>query len=74
MRTIVGLLAIGALMTGCTHDKNQEANNVAIPATPEVATARPAAVIVPETTLGPVDPAAARAAWKDGVSRFDNGD
>jgi Flp pilus assembly protein TadD len=74
MRTILGLVAVGALMTSCAHDASQDSNTAAIPATPEVATARPIPLNPSETAPGPVDAVTARAAWKDGVTRFDNGD
>ena len=80
--TILGLLATGALMTACGHDASHDrdgatllaANGTTIPASLDAPSAPPLAANLPETSLGPVDRAVARTAWKDGVSRFDNGD
>jgi len=81
MRTILSLLATGALMTACAHDANHDGDGAslsadqgtAVPTSLSVSTA-PLTVNVPETSLGPVDPVVARKAWKDGVTRFDDGD
>ena len=72
-RTILGLLASGALLAGCSGDARRETadrslldeHGVAMPAS------LPASV---EPGTVPVDPATAKAAWTDGVLRFDNGD
>jgi Flp pilus assembly protein TadD len=80
--TILGLLATGALMTACAHDASHDgdgatllaANATAVPASLDVSSAPPPAEALPETSLGPVDPAVARAAWKEGVANFNDGD
>ncbi len=70
--TILGLLASGAVITGCSDDARGDGAvlpTVAVTsATPSVSVARP------EPKQEPVDAAAAKAAWKEGVALFDNGD
>ena len=72
MRTILGLVATGALITGCAHDASHDVDRTTLLA--ENGTAVPASLSVPVASLGLVDPAVARTSWKDGVTRFDNGD
>jgi Flp pilus assembly protein TadD len=79
--TILGLFAAGALLAGCAHDVGHEGDGAtllarsgeALPASIGVASA-PLPANLPETSFDLVDPAVAKAAWKDGVARFDDGD
>jgi Flp pilus assembly protein TadD len=70
--TIFGLLATGAVLTGCGGDTRGDggitAQAIAASSAPTVSTP------LPEPTLTPVDAATAKLAWKDGVSLFENGD
>ncbi len=73
--TILGLLASGALLTGCTDDAR--GNGEALPSSPaspvtSATLAVPAELPVAAPT--PIDPAMAKTAWKDGVALFGNGD
>lgn len=80
--TILGMLAVGALAASCAHDASGDGDRAtllarhgeALPASLGVSSAPPLPADLPEAALGPVDPAAAAVAWKDGVARFDNGD
>lgn len=72
MRSIVGLLTTMTLLAACSHDASRD-GGTAMPASLQ-STASQKASDPPETPRGPVDPAAAKAAWKDGVSRLENGD
>lgn len=70
--TILGLLASGAVFTGCSDDARGDG---AVLPTLTVASATPSASIaLPQPTQEPVDAATAKAAWKEGVALFDNGD
>jgi Flp pilus assembly protein TadD len=73
MRSILGLLASMTLIAGCSHDASPDGATPA-PASLQSSAASPTVSDLPEPALGPVDPAVAKAAWKDGVARFDNGD
>lgn len=78
--TILGLLASGALLAGCSHDATRDeatllaTQGTAQPASLGVSSAPPLTADLPEPPLGPVDPAAATSAWKDAVELYDNGD
>lgn len=70
--TILGLVASGAWLAGCSGEAKGEG-----PVTPSplVATVSPVvATATPVSAPAPVDPLLAKAAWKDGVVLFDNGD
>jgi Flp pilus assembly protein TadD len=70
--TILGLLASGTLLTGCSDDARGQGGT--LPASP-VASATPSvSADLPMAAPTPVDPAMAKTAWKDGVALFDNGD
>ena len=70
--TVLGLLASGAVLTGCSDDAPGDG---AVLPTLTVASATPSASIaLPQPTQEPVDAATAKAAWKEGVALFDNGD
>jgi Flp pilus assembly protein TadD len=70
--TILGLLVGGALITGCADDAKGDGG--AMPASVATSPVPPVSTVVPEPSLQPVDAATAKAAWKDGVVLFDNGD
>jgi Flp pilus assembly protein TadD len=65
--TILGVIVSGALSAGCGHEPVREAG-----ATTPASSEMPVEVSSPAPV--PVDPAAARAAWKDGVAKFESGD
>lgn len=70
--TILGLLAFGALISGCANDAKGDGGvtQASLAASP----VPPVPTTVPEPTLTPVDAATAKAAWKDGVACFESGD
>jgi Flp pilus assembly protein TadD len=70
--TILGLLVGGALITGCADDAKGDGG--AMQASIATSPVPPVPTLVSEPALTPVDAATAKAAWKDGVVLFDNGD
>ena len=80
--TIPGLLACGALLVGCSHDASGDGRSPSplVENRPEAAASLAAATTPPstgvsaETLQTPVDPATAKAAWREGVALFDDGD
>jgi Flp pilus assembly protein TadD len=70
--TILGILVGGALVTGCAYDAKGDGGGMqtSVVSSP----LPPVASAVPEPAPVSVDAATARAAWKDGVVLFDNGD
>jgi tetratricopeptide (TPR) repeat protein len=70
--TILGLLVCGALMSGCAGDAKGDGG--AMQASLAASSAPPVPTAVPEPTLAPVDAATARAAWREGVALYGNGD
>jgi Flp pilus assembly protein TadD len=69
---ILGLLVFGALIAGCANDAKGDGG--ALPAPQSASTTVPLPTVPHEPTIAPVDAATAKAAWKDGVSLFENGD
>jgi len=70
--TILGLLASGALLTGCSDDARGVGGTLPPSSVTSAVPSVSADLSVP--TPAPVDPAMAKTAWKDGVALFDNGD
>lgn len=70
--TILGLLASGALLTGCSDDARGEGGKLHSSSVTSAVPSVPADL--PVAALAPVDPAMAKTAWKDGVALFDKGD
>jgi len=70
--TLLGLVASGALLAGCSGDAKVDGGTTPSPLVATVSRVVPAdqPVSAPE----PVDPLLAKAAWKDGVVRFESGD
>jgi Flp pilus assembly protein TadD len=80
--TVLCIVTSGALVAGCSHDASRDGgtpplvadNSSAMTASLTTATAPPVSSGLLESTLEPVDPATAKAAWKDGVALFEGGD
>ncbi len=70
--TILGLFAAGGLLAGCSDDVRGEGG--AIQASLAASPTQLVPTTLPEPNLEPVDAATAKAAWRDGVALFDNGD
>jgi Flp pilus assembly protein TadD len=71
--TLLGLLASGALVAGCAGDRGVDATTPPLVADGgSAATNLP--VEPPVTATMPVDVQTAKAAWKDGVAQFENGE